>query len=65
MAGYSKEFLLDAYVSRYASLGEEAVASLYCLGSDFYDNVGRDRFRVAASLDAAAIKEFKNSKILT
>ena len=56
---YTKQFLLDAFVSRYACLGPQAIAEQYALADRQYDEVGKDRFRVYASLDAAAIKEFK------
>lgn len=31
------------------------------IGYDFYDKVGRDKFRLYTSLDASAIKEYKES----
>lgn len=57
--GYTKEFLVDAYASRFLPLGQEAYEDMYCLGLDYYDKVGKDTFRTAASLDASAIKEYK------
>ena len=62
MAGYSKEMLVDAYVSRYMSVGDEAVEMLRKLAVAHFDNVGKDAFRVSASLDAAAIREYKALK---
>jgi hypothetical protein len=64
--GYTKEFLMDAFVSRYADVlvkdtAEEA-SKYIKMCSDFYDKVGKDKFRVWASLDADAIKVFKASK---
>lgn len=59
MAGYTKEFLLDAFVERYRPLGMEAVDSLYALAANHYDKVGKDEFRKAASLDASEIKKYK------
>jgi hypothetical protein len=62
-AGYSKEFLIDAFVSRYTSLGAEKCSGLRLMAEKFYDEVGKDKFRVYASLDAAAIKEYKASVV--
>jgi hypothetical protein len=59
MAGYTRDFLLDAYVSRYESLGLKAVESLYALAETAYDKFGKDKFRAYASLDAEAIKQYK------
>lgn len=63
---YTKPFLMDAFLSRYAEVlakdtAEEA-AKYTKMVSDFYDRVGKDKFRVWASLDPSAIKEFKASK---
>ena len=59
MAGYTRDFLLQAYVSRYEPLGLEAVESLYKIAESAYDTYGKDRFRVYASLDAEAIRNYK------
>ena len=59
MAGYSKEFLVGAFVHRYEPLGLEAVESMHTLASKFYDEAGKDKFRVYASLDADAIRKYK------
>lgn len=62
MAGYTKEFLVAAFVSRYKAcdlISPEKIASLEKMANDFYDNVGRDKFRVYASLDAEAIRAYK------
>lgn len=59
-AGYSKEFLVDAFMSRYEPvLDIDRVFSLRDMAEKFYDEVGKDKFRVYASLDAAAIKVYK------
>lgn len=58
---YTKEFLITAFVSRYKSLGEEVVNDLYTMADKFYDRVGKDKFRVYASLDADALKKYKES----
>jgi hypothetical protein len=59
MAGYTKEFLIDAFVSRYESLGLEAVEKQYELASRFYDTVTKEAFRAYCSLDADAINIYK------
>lgn len=57
-AGYTKEFIVDAFLHRFRLYGID-VESLEKMANSFYDEVGKDKFRVYASLDAAAIKEFK------
>ena len=59
MAGYSKEFLVNAFVSRFEILGLEAVEKQYKLASDFYDTVSKETFRKYCSLDAEAIAAYK------
>jgi hypothetical protein len=62
MAGYTKEFLIDAFMSRYVActlITVESLEHLEKLATDLYDRVGRDKFRVYASLDADAIKTYK------
>jgi hypothetical protein len=58
-AGYSREFLISAFLSRYYSLPTEEFEAQERLAEKFYDEVGRDKFRVYCSLDAAAIKKYK------
>lgn len=65
MAGYSKQFLIDAFMSRYVGcslISIEKLEALEQLASDFYDRVGRDKFRTYASLDADAIRLYKQSQ---
>jgi len=64
MAGYSREFLIDAFLSRYikcALISIEQLVRLEQMAHDLYDRVGRDSFRSYASLDADAIRVYKNS----
>ena len=56
---YTKEFLVNAFLSRYISLGATAVADLRLLAEKHFDNVGKDKFRTSASLDSEAIKKFQ------
>lgn len=58
--GYSKEFLIEAFVSRYVLLGVTIENRQRELATALYDKVGKDKFRDYASLDAKAIKEYKN-----
>jgi len=62
MAGYTRDFLIQAYVSRYEPLGLEAVESLHKLAETSYDKFGKDKFRAYASLDAEAIKQYKSKQ---
>ena len=62
MAGYTKEFLIDAFMSRYVAcqlISVESLEHLEKLATELYDRVGRDKFRTYASLDADAIKTYK------
>lgn len=59
MASYTKDFLLDAFLSRYYSLSEEEFAGLEIMANRFYDEVGKDKFRVYCSLDAEALRKYK------
>ena len=59
MAGYTKQFLIDAFMSRYLSLSIETLEKLELMANEFYDTVGRDKFRVYCALDAEAIRTYK------
>jgi len=64
MAGYSREFLIDAFMSRYIKctlISIESLVRLEEMAHELYDRVGRDAFRSYASLDADAIRVYKNS----
>lgn len=64
MAGYSRDFLIDAFLSRYINctlISIESLVRLEQMANDLYDRVGRDSFRTYASLDAEAIRVYKNS----
>lgn len=62
MAGYTKEFLVSAFLDRYVSLPTDKFEMLEKMADTFYDEVGRDKFRVYCSLDAAAIKQYKENQ---
>lgn len=57
--GYSRQFLIDAFLSRYYSLPTEKFEDLEKMAEAFYDEVGKDKFRTYCSLDAEAIQKFK------
>jgi len=64
MSGYSRDFLIDAFMSRYIKctlISIEQLVNLEQMANDLYDRVGRDSFRTYASLDAEAIRVYKNS----
>lgn len=61
--GYTKQFLIDAFMWRYQSVLEqdspEEFDKYYKMISDQYDRQGKEAFRTYASLDAAAVQEFR------
>lgn len=62
MAGYTKEFLIAAFMHRYLQcslLSIEQLEHLEQLASECYDKFGRDKFRDYASLTPDKIKEYK------
>jgi hypothetical protein len=62
MAGYTKEFLVDAFLDKFINcniITIEQMESLELMANNFYDEVGRDKFRAYASLDADVIKRYK------
>lgn len=64
MAGYSKQFLIDAFMSRYIKcslITIEQLEAMEQMATKFYDEVGRDKFRTYASLDADAIRVYKQT----
>ena len=64
MAGYNKEFLVDAFMSRFINcslITIEQLVDLEEMANRFYDEVGRDKFRTYCSLDAEAIRVYKQS----
>lgn len=63
MAGYTKDFLIDAFMSRFLKcelISIEELCALEEIAIKFYDSAGRDKFRIYASLDAEAIRDYKN-----
>jgi len=65
MSAYTREFLIDAFMSRYIAcnlITIEQLEHLETITAELYDKVGRDKFRVYASLDADAIKIYKQTE---
>lgn len=63
MAGYSKDFLIDAFLHRFLKcelISIEKLEELEQMAIKFYDENGRDKFRLYTSLDADAIRAYKN-----
>ena len=60
MAAYTREFLINAFLSRYVELPTDKFLSLADMADKFYDEAGRDKSRVYCSLDADAIRVYKN-----
>ena len=64
MAGYTREFLIDAYLSRFTkipSISIEQLLNLERIANKTYDTYGKDKFRDYASLDAEYIRNYKAS----
>jgi hypothetical protein len=64
MAAYTKDFLVDAFMSRFLTcslITIEQLVELESMANRFYDEVGRDKFRTYCSLDAEAIKVYKQT----
>jgi hypothetical protein len=57
--GYSKQFLIDAFMFRYCEYNLDSLA-MEKSASDLYDRVGKDRFREYACLDAAEVNRYRN-----
>lgn len=63
MAGYTKEFLIDAFIWRYtdvlAKMSVKEADDYIEMVKAYYDKAGRDKFRVYCSLDADEIQNFR------
>ena len=64
MAGYTREFLIDAYLWRFTNIPSitiERLLSLEQIANKTYDTYGKDKFRDYSSLDAEYIRNYKAS----
>jgi len=62
MAGYTKDFLVDAFLDRFVNcslITLDQLESMETMANRFYDEVGRDKFRVYSGLDADTLKRYK------
>lgn len=62
--GYTREFLICAFLFRFLELPADKFVAQHALAESFYDKVGKDTFRVYCSLDAAELKRYKESEFL-
>jgi hypothetical protein len=58
MKTYTRQFLIDAFLFRFERAGL-SVLETKPMAEKFYDEVGKDKFRVYCSLDAEKIREFQ------
>lgn len=64
MAGYTREFLIDAYLWRFTkipSITIEKLLGLEQIANKTYDTYGKDKFREYSSLDAEYLRNYKAS----
>jgi hypothetical protein len=60
MAGYTREFLIDAYLWRFLkAISIERLLELEVIANRTYDKYGKDKFRDYSSLDADYLKRYK------
>ena len=61
MAGYSKELVVGAFLHRFykfkVKLGDQAFQEK---ANQWYDELGKDEFRLRGSVDPEAIREYKS-----
>jgi len=56
---YDKELLVGAYLHRFRTLDPNKVDVLERNANKFYDEAGRDKFRVYAEVTPELIREYK------
>jgi len=56
---YTKDYLIGAYLDRYVEVCDvDTLLRLEENANKLYDEVGKDKFRVYASLDAKRLREY-------
>jgi hypothetical protein len=55
---YTKEDLVSAFLMRFIKAGLD-ITKLEIMANSFYDEVGRDKFRIYATVDAEVMREYK------
>lgn len=58
-AGYTKEFLIEAALSKFEPLGTTVVDNMRPMFEKCYNDFGKDKFRTYTSLTAEAIRDYK------
>ena len=55
---YTKEDLIGAFLMRFIKAGLD-ITNLEIMANEFFDKVGRDRFRIYATVDAEVMREYR------
>ena len=58
---YTKEFLVNAFLSRYVSLPDDKFEALQLMADAFYDSAGKEKFRVYCSLTPEALNKARKT----
>ena len=58
---YTREFLIDVFVSKYTPLGSKAMDSMRKIANTTYDMYGKDEFRKFSSVTPEAIRKYKEN----
>jgi flagellum-specific peptidoglycan hydrolase FlgJ len=57
--GYTREDIIGAFLMRFIKANLD-ITSLEVMANNFYDEVGKEKFRTYASVDAQAMKDYFN-----
>lgn len=55
---YTKQFLVNVFLYRFRILDQDKIDQMRVLGERCYDEEGRDKFRIRASVTPEAIREY-------
>jgi hypothetical protein len=55
---YTKEDLIGAFLMRFIKAGLD-ITNLEIMANEFFDKVGRDKFRIYATVDAEVMREYR------
>lgn len=56
---YTKEDIVGAFLMRFIKAGLD-ITKLEIMANNFYDEVGKEKFRTYSSVDAQAMKDYYN-----
>jgi flagellum-specific peptidoglycan hydrolase FlgJ len=56
---YTKEDIVGAFLMRFIKAGLD-ITNLEIMANNFYDKVGKEKFRTYSSVDAQAMKDYFN-----